>query len=238
MAHDVTVPGPFPDDHGGVADTGDDAEILQVDPPRWEQWWKALPARRRRAVLRGDRAGVCVRARRRGPSPAPGVAGRSGERREFVSLDAAIGVWSSSSTPPGGQVTYYVALRNASLEPLEVTSVAASNSQLRLRARDVVARPVAAGEQILVPLSAMLTCSAEPDGGPGALRLEVGVHREGVRLGPQLPLVRDSALLLDAAHTLCGVRPTLTDHELSGPVLQTSSADTCPAGRAAGRQGA
>ncbi len=139
------------------------------------------------------------------------------ERREFVSLDAAIGVWSSSSTPPGGQVTYYVALRNASLEPLEVTSVAASNSQLRLRARDVV---------------------AGPDGGPGALRLQVGVHREGVRLDPQLPLVRDSALLLEAAHTLCGVRPTLTDHELSGPVLQTSSADTCPAGRAAGRQGA
>ena len=233
----MTVPGPFPDDPGGVAGTGDDAEILQVDPPRWEQWWKALPARRRRAVLRvtalacafGLAAGCLVQLR-------AWQADR--ERREFVSLEAAIGVWSSSSTPPGGQVTYYVALRNASLEPLEVTSVAASNSQLRLRARDVVARPVAAGEQILVPLSAMLTCSAEPDGGPGALRLEVGVHREGVRLGPQLPLLRDSALLLDAAHTLCGVRPTLTDHELSGPVLQTSSADTCPAGQAAGRQGA
>ena len=127
MAHDVTVPGPFPDDHGGVADT---AVTLNT-------------ARRRRA-----------------------------------------------------------------------------------------------GSAFLVPLSAMLTCSAEPDGGPGALRLEVGVHREGVRLGPQLPLLRDSALLLDAAHTLCGVRPTLTDYELSGPVLQTSSADTCPAGQAAGRQGA
>ena len=237
MAHDVTVPGPFPDDHGGVADAGDEAEILQVDPPRWEQWWKALPARRRRAVLRvtalacalGLAAGGLVQLR-------AWQADR--ERRELVSLDAAIRVWSSSSTPPGGQVTYYVALRNASPEPLEVTSVAASNSQLRLRARDVVARPVAAGEQILVPLSARLTCSAEADAGRGALRLEVGVHREGVRLGPQLPPLRDSALLLDAAHTLCGVRPTLTDYELSGPVLQTSSADTCPAGRSTGRQGA
>lgn len=237
MAHDVTVPGSFPDDHGGVADTGDDAEILQVDPPRWEQWWKALPARRRRAGLRvtalacavGLAAGGLVQLR-------AWQADR--ERREFVSLDAAIQVWSSSSTPPRGQVTYYVALRNESLEALEVTSVRASNSQLRLRARDGVARPVAAGEQILVPLSAMLSCSAEPDGVPGALRLEVGVHREGVRLGPQLPMLRDSALLLDAAHTLCGVRPTLTDHELSGPVLQTTSTDACPAGRAAGRQGA
>lgn len=235
MAHDVTVPGPFPDDHGGVADTGDDAEILQVDPPRWEQWWKALPARRRRTVLR-----VTALACAFGLAAAGLVQLQAWqadrERREFVSLDAAIRVWSSSSTPPGGHVTYYVALRNASLEPLEVTSVAASNSQLRLRARDVVARPVAAGEEILVPLSAMLTCSAEPDGGPGALHLEVGVHREGVGLGPQLPLLRDSALLLEAAHTLCGVRPTLTDHELSGPVLQTSSADTYPAGWAAGRQ--
>jgi hypothetical protein len=37
--------------------------------------------------------------------------------------------------------------------------------------------------------------------------------------------LQPSALILDAANTLCAVRPGLTDHEISGPVRLTAQGD-------------
>lgn len=153
------------------------------------------------------------------------------ERRQaqVVSLGVSLGVWASSTSPfTGGQVVYYASVRNRGIRPLKVTSIEASDGQLQLRARDGTARWVPAGSEILVPMSALLTCSlpsttAESDA--RGLHVDVGLRRDGGLLSPQRTSLDDAALILDVAETLCGVRPELRGYELSGPVIRAASTE-------------
>lgn len=217
MAHDVTVP------ESRSHDREEGAEVLNIDPPRWDQRWQSMPARRRKALSVGTVLALAMALTVVGVVQVRAWQADR-DRREFVSLGVSIGVWASSSSPPGGEVRYYLAIHNASAEPLEVTSVRASGDRLRIRARDDDARWLAAGREILVPLSALLTCSSAAGHGGGGLRVEVGVHRDDVDLGSQRLSMPDAALLVDAAETLCSVRPSLRDYELSGPILRAASA--------------
>lgn len=192
--------------------------------PWWERWWLSLPARRRRG------AGVATTTLVVVALAATGVVHVRGwlderDRRGVVSLGVSIGVWASSSSPPGGQVTYYVAIHNDGEAPLEVTSVTASGDRLRLRSREDIARRLEAGREILVPMSALLTCSSGIADADRGLRVQIDVRRGDGTVKRQWALLQDAALLLDAADTLCHVRPWLTDHELSGPVLRTAPTD-------------
>ena len=140
--------------------------------------------------------------------------------RQAVELSASLGVVSSSTSRPGGEVRFYLLVRNDGGLPVSVTSVAGADAGLRLRMRDDGARGVAPGAEIEVPLSVRVTC-AEGTGAAGtSFAGRIGVRREdGVPTSRAVDL-RRAGLVRDVAATVCAVRPDLRDHELSGPALR------------------
>ena len=145
------------------------------------------------------------------------------ELRQAVELTVTFGVVSSSTSPPGGSVRFFVLVRNDGALPVSVTSVDAADIGLRLSMRDEGERPIDPGKEIEIPMSAQVSCV------PGAgttrpfLAAEIGVRREDGGSTSRPAELRPANLVLDVAATLCGVRPDLRDHELSGPVLRGSS---------------
>jgi hypothetical protein len=139
-----------------------------------------------------------------------------------VRLATTFGVASSSTSPPGGSVRYFLVVRNDGPRPLSVTSVDAAIQGLRVRMADAGERRVDAGKEIEIPLSARLTC---PAGGVGAARGElpatIAVRREDGGSATRHVALSPASLVLDVAATLCAVRPGLRDDELSGPVLRS-----------------
>ncbi len=208
----------------GGPDPRDGVEILQTRDPGWSRSrWAALPERSRRAVAAGIAVALTLVLGLTGVVQArQWLAER--DRDALITLVVTLGVRTSSTPPPSGYVNYYVAVRNAGTQTLEVTSLQASGDRLRLRSRGDDPRRLDAGAEILVPVSALLTCTPRSEAGADRLRVEVGVRREnGARARERLPM--DAALILDTAQTLCSVRPNLHDHELSGPVLATGTGD-------------
>ena len=181
-------------------------------PSWWRSRWTALPPAGRRLVVT-----VAVLVLLGG-----GVVGFrswSAERelRRAVELTTALDVVSSSTSPPGGSVRYFVRIRNDGVRPLSVTSVVAMEGGLRVRMRDDGDRRVDPGQEIGIPVSARLSCGAEL---PAGLPADIGVRREDGGTTTRRVDLRPAAFLLDVARTLCAVRPDLRDHELSGPVLR------------------
>jgi hypothetical protein len=142
------------------------------------------------------------------------------ELRQAVELTTSFGVTSSSTSPPGGAVRFFVLVRNDGPRPLTVTSVDAASPGLRVRMGESGGRRIDAGGEIEIPLSARLTC-ADGVGGAGAeLPAAIGVRRDDGGSATRRVELAPAALVLDVAATLCEVRPGLRDHELSGPVLR------------------
>lgn len=212
------VPGGPPDpwapedaEERGPVPTGD---LLEggLQPPWWQRRWTALPGRWRRLVvalvvlLTVAAAGLWLRDR---------AAERALAQR--VDLAASIGVSSLSHTPPGGQVSFFVVVRNSGALPVRITSVRGASGGLRLRAVDGVDRRVAPGGEAAVPVSVRLSC-AQYDGGEG-LTTAVAVRREDGGSVTRRLRPRPAEGLLDIATTLCEVRPDLRDEEIAGPVL-------------------
>lgn len=212
---------------GGPADdgrvpTGTDlppADVLEnVPEPFWcQRRWAGLSVRGRRWLAVGTvlvlLAGGALWER-----------GRIAERelRQRVVLGTTLGVWTSSTSPPGGAVGWFVLVRNDGREPFTVTSLDAAAGRLALTTLDDGDRPVAPGQEIEVPVSVRLTCAATGDD-TGDLPAEIGVRgRDGVPTSRRSELT--ATLVLDVAATLCAVRPGLRDHELSGPVLRAGEA--------------
>jgi hypothetical protein len=139
--------------------------------------------------------------------------------RDRVVLETTLVISSSSMSPPGGSVHYFVLVRNAGPLPVSVTGVAASAGGLRLRMRDDRERRIPAGSRVEIPLSVRLTCPGRADATPMDLPATVGVRREDGGSTTRRVRLRPAGLALDVARTLCGVRPDLRDRELSGPVL-------------------
>jgi hypothetical protein len=196
-----------------------DAPEYEPQPFWWQQRWRALPGRVRRlvavlAVLTVVSAG--------------GLQLRDWlQAREFaqrVVLSASLGVWTSSTARPYGYVSYFVEVRNGGTRPLSVTAVDMTTEQLRLRMRSAEPRRVEAGQEIGILVSVRLTCG-EADGRSSALPAEVTVRREDGGSAARRVDLQPSALILDAATTLCAVRPGLSDHEISGPIGLTVRAD-------------
>lgn len=182
------------------------------EPFWWQRRWAALSGRGRgvAGVL------VVVALLAGGALWARDVAAER-ELRERVVLAPTLGVWSSSTSPPGGAVGWFVLVRNDGRQPVTVTAVDAGGGRLEIAAGDVE-QPIEPGEQVAVPVSVRLTC-AGPD--PGPLRARVGVRREDGELLTHGSDLGQASLAVDVATTLCSVRPALRDHELSGPVLRT-----------------
>src|SRR3954470_17982741 len=204
------APDDAPDDGPGAA-AGD---LLEggLRPPWWRRAWTALPRPARLLAV-----GLVV-------ALALGALGlelrsRAAERalaRQVV-LSASMSVSSLSTTPPGGEVSFFVVVRNQGPRPVGITGLEGSAGGLRLRMKDDVVRQVSPGAETAVPVSVRLTC---PDygGGDGVAPAIAGRREDG---GKTTRRVRpDPAdLLLDVATTLCGSRPDLQDQEISGPVL-------------------
>lgn len=142
------------------------------------------------------------------------------EFREAVDLTATFGVVSSSTSPPGGSVRFFVLVRNDGALPIAVTTVAAVEPGLRMRMRDDGAREIAPGSEIEIPLSARLSCVPRAGDARPSLTAEIGVLREDGGWTTESVELRPASLLLDVAASVCLARPELRDHELSGPVLR------------------
>jgi hypothetical protein len=143
------------------------------------------------------------------------------ELRHTVELTAALGVVSSSTSPPGGSVRYFLEVRNDGPRSLSVTSVNASTRGLRIRMQDPGPRRIDGGGKVEIPLSVRVTCSHGIAVDHRHLPATVGVRREdGGTTTRRVELV-PAAVVVDVAATLCGVWPGLMAHELSGPVVRT-----------------
>jgi hypothetical protein len=195
------------------------ADVLEnlPEPFWWQRRWAGLSARGRRSVVAGVVlalvAGGALWWHDR-------VADR--ELRQRVVLATTLGVWTSSTSPPGGAVGWFVLVRNDGQEPLTVTSLDAAAGGLTVTALADGDRLVPPGREVEVPVSVRLTCGATGDGTVD-LPAEVGVRRpDGATASRRSELA--ATLVLDVARTLCTVRPELRDHELSGPVLRPGEA--------------
>jgi hypothetical protein len=182
-----------------------------VEPPRWQRRWAAMPAVRRRllaalgVLLVVGAAVVWTREQ---------AAER--DRAERVELAAALSVYSSSTSPLGGQVSFSVRILNRGPLPVSVTEVEGYGERFLLWKRGDGDLRLAPGAEAQIPLSVRLTCIG--GAGPAGLTADIQVRREdGVAVTQRLAL-ESAHLVIDMAATLCTVRPELRDHELSGPV--------------------
>lgn len=147
------------------------------------------------------------------------------ERAQRIDLVTSLALESSSTSPPGGRVSYFVVVRNQGLRPVSVTGIGGGAGGLRLRMRDDVAATIPVGGELAIPLSIRLTCADAPT---GPLTAELAIRRDDGEAASREVDLEPAYLVLDVAGTLCEVRPGLRDHELSGPVLRdvTAKADT------------
>ena len=183
-----------------------------LQPPWWHRRWASLPGRSRRLLV----ALVALLAITAGGL---WLHDRAAERAlaQRVDLTASIGVSSLSHTPPGGQVSFVVVVRNSGALPVWITSLRGGTDGLRLRALDGEDRRVAPGGEAAVLVSVRLSCT-QYDGGEG-LSTAVAVRREDGGSVTRRLLPRPADGLVDIATTLCAVRPDLRDEEIAGPVL-------------------
>lgn len=190
-------------------------ELLESGPPPvpWRDRWAALPRAARRLV-----AGLVVLA-----LAGAGVAwylDRAAERElaERVALTASLGVSSSSTTPPGGEVGYFAVVRNDGPNPVEVAAVAGATDRLRVSMRNRSGPRLDPGTEHAIALSVLLTC--RPGRPPAELPVEIRLRRADGGTTSRRVDLQPAALVTDVAATLCAVRPGLRDHELSGPALR------------------
>ena len=142
------------------------------------------------------------------------------ELRQRVVLTSSIGVGSSSTSPPGGSVYYFLVVRNDGPRPISIESLDASAGGLRVRLRNSTDHRLAAGAEIALPLSVRLTCGRVPGTAQGSrLEPQLTVGNEDGRSVVRSVHPGAAGSLLDVVDALCRVRPDLVDHELSGPVL-------------------
>ena len=180
------------------------------------RWWEVVPPPARRlgallvVVVLVIAGGLWLRDR---------AADR--ERAERIDLVTVLALETSSTSPPGGRVSYFVVVRNEGLRPVTVTGIGGGGGGLRLRMRDDVVLTIPVGGERSIALSIRLTCVDGPAGPLTAVLAIRGYDGGAVRSEVDL---EPAGLVLEAAGTLCAVRPELRDHELSGPVLRDVSA--------------
>lgn len=207
--------------HGVVPESGSD-QVDVLENGTGPGWWESVPRPVRRigalaVVLVLVTAGV-LRLR-------DDAADR--ERAERIDLLTSLVVESSSTSPAGGQVAYFVVVRNEGERPVVVTSVTGDGHGLRLSLLDGllddVEHAVPAGGQLSLPLSVRLTCAAADTGADtvaGPLPVELALRRADGAVTTREVELEPAFLVRDVAATLCAVRPDLSDHELSGRVLR------------------
>jgi hypothetical protein len=200
-------------------------------PSWWRRSWTALPRATRLLIA----ALVLLLL-------SGAVVVRSAERARALQVDLAtsLGIWSSSTSRAGGEVSFFVLVRNEGDRPLTVTSLDGTGDGLLLRMRNAGDRELPAGVEIDIPLSVLLTCGADASGDP-PVTAELGIRRADGGVTSRQVDLEPAGLVLDVARTLCSVRPDLRDHELSGPVLRPRQApdlgEECESGSRGGRTG-
>ena len=215
MAADA--PDPWAPAEAEELSTGD---VLEggMRPPRWRRRWTALPRGARLLLV----AVVVLLATGAGGL---WLRDRAAERAlaERVDLSASMGLSSLSTTPPGGQVSFFLVVRNEGALPVRITGIEGFAPGLELRMLDDVDRQVSPNSEAAVPVSVRLTCPRYA-GGDG-LTTQLAVRREDGAAVTRRVRPEPAGLLLDVATTLCRSRPDLRDQEISGPVLDSLAAD-------------
>ena len=141
--------------------------------------------------------------------------------RDEVAIEAAIEVSSSSSSPAGGRVDYYVVIRNAGPRPVRIDGVEIVDAGFQItNKRALRQQDLQPGGLLFAALSVHLDCArsdvvAEQDvlSGLIAVRPTSGRWRR-----VEAPFTQ-AAPLVNMAATMCALNPDLRSGELSGPVL-------------------
>lgn len=140
-----------------------------------------------------------------------------------VLLQVSLEVSSSSSSPPGGRVDYFLSVRNQGARTVYLIAVSFAAARFEATSRSTGETALRSGGEIFVPLSVALDC-ARPDPpaqGAAVSALVSAVAASGRTQRVRVPLARAS-LLTDVATTLCGVVPSFAG-EMSGPVVRRAA---------------
>lgn len=146
------------------------------------------------------------------------------EASREVRLAVTLGVSSSSTTPLGGQVEYFVTVRNEGRRAVTVSELTSVSGSVRITGAGPLR--IDAGTESLLSLSVLLTCGATasdasvPRDLAGTLDGQVTVVRDDGGTAVRPVQILGPEPLLDAASTLCSVRPELSSYELSGPTVR------------------
>jgi len=209
------LPDPW-DPWEGVADPPPEVDVLEggLRPPWWRRLWSALPrgakvlALALVLLLAAAAGGLFLRDR---------AAEQAAARR--IDLTVSLGLSTLSDTPPGGQVSFFVVVRNEGTSSVWVTSVDGGARGLRIRTVDGIERQVSPDGESAVPVSVRLTCSGRPSADE-ALRAELALRRADGGSARRRVVLEPASLVTETAVTLCAVRPDLRDYELARPTLE------------------
>lgn len=180
--------------------------------------WKSLAPRRRVAVAAG--AVVLV-----GLPLAVLAGGRAHgwlverQLRDEVALTATAGYWSSSTSPTGGRINFFVVVGNTGPRPVRIDSVESDPHRLTVRSLPNLRYQVLPGQAINVPVSLRLDCtvveaaplSADAPASIAAHPLSGRRHRVVTGLG-------HPALFTDLADNLCRADSGLQNQDMAAPV--------------------
>jgi len=148
---------------------------------------------------------------------------RLAERRaaDTVELQATLRVSSSSSSPIGGRVDYYLTLHNTGPRVIRIARLRVREAGLSITSRPVSPLDVVrSGQTLYLPLSVRLDCRQRaPARRPDVLRGAVSVQPPNGRWRRVTTSFTRASPLTDVADTLCSLNPAFRSKELSGPVL-------------------
>ena len=206
-----------------VGDGPSDIDLLENGPwllSRLSERWRQKPLWWRRSVAAGALLVVVVPVTLFAASQGRGWLIERGLRDE-VSLVGTVRVSAASMTPVGGSVNYTVAIRNTAARPVQIIGVDISESRLHVTDRGRRLPRLAPGETGDVAVSVRLDCTRGGafDRRGGLHGTVVAIPRSGVQHSVYITFEK-AFLLTDVANTLCRIRPSTKDVELSGPVLE------------------
>lgn len=198
-------------------DDDSDVDLIGSAPTLGERLrlrWSALPPLHRAAIAALVGLPLAVVAADGGHD---WLAERS--RRDTVSLTATAGYWSSSTSPPGGRINFFVTVHNTGPRPIRIDSLRTAAERLTIRSPIGLRYQVLPAASVNVPVSIRLDCAAtQVPARADDFRTTVAADPlNGRRHTLATPLGR-AALFTHLADNLCRIRPDLHDQEMSDPV--------------------
>ncbi|MDP9219159.1 MAG: hypothetical protein M3P23_01300 [Actinomycetota bacterium] len=141
-------------------------------------------------------------------------------RRDKVALTATAGYWSSSTSPSGGRINFFVTVHNTGPRPIRIDSLRTAAARLTIRSPGGLHYLVLPAESVNVPVSIRLDClAAQVPVRPDDVRSTIAADPLSGRRHAVTTALSQAALFTHLADNLCRIEPGLRDQEMSDPVV-------------------